>query len=50
MKEVSFQIDGYDDRRNLVSILAANGYRVRISKEETYSAKSFVHVELEKNG
>ena len=32
-QEIKLKINGYDDRRELVAILADNGYKVRIKKE-----------------
>lgn len=38
-KEIKFKINGYDDRRELVAILADNGYKVKIieKKERPWS-------------
>ena len=48
MKEIRLKIPGQDDRREIVSILADNGYKVRIEKRNvTYLVEDyFVVVEL----
>lgn len=47
-KIIKLNIDGYDDRRELVAILADNGYKVKIKKETDYllNSKYFVIIEL----
>lgn len=49
MKEIKLRIDGYDDRREIVSILADNGYKVKIKEEEircSLSSKYYVIIEM----
>ena len=48
--EVKIKINGYVDRRDLVAILADNGYKVKIKKEEDYSSSNdyFVILDLKK--
>ena len=48
MLTVKFRIDGQDDRRTLVSILADNGYKCVIEKKDVFpmGENYFVVVEL----
>ena len=41
VKEIKLKINSYDDRRELASILAENGYMVRIKKEEDYLTTTY---------
>jgi len=46
-KEIKLKINGFDDRRELVAILADNGYKVRITQKEDdiyYTSDYFVMI------
>lgn len=48
-KEIKLKINGFDDRRELVGILADNGYKVRITQKEDdihFTSDYFVMIEL----
>lgn len=47
-KIISLKIDGYDDRRELIAILAENGYKVYVKEEKdgVFNTNYFVIIEL----